>query len=77
MAGDWLSVSILVDGMPTNPHSGTDFAMCTSNDLRTGAVRQPIYVVPMAGNNHKVTIIGQGIGTSEWDLDDSSLVVEK
>src|SRR5690349_11595637 len=25
----WLSVSILVDGKPTNPNSGADFALCT------------------------------------------------
>jgi len=77
VAGDWLSVSILVDGKPTNPNSGTDFALCTSNNLWTGAVRQSIYVVPKGGNNHKVTVVAQGVGTTFWRLDDSSLVVQK
>jgi hypothetical protein len=76
VAGDWLTVSILVDGNPTNPNSGTDFAMCTSNDLWTAAVRQSVYVVPKAGYHH-VTVVAQGLGTTFWRLDDSSLVVEK
>jgi hypothetical protein len=79
--GVWVSVAILVDGEPTFPNVGTDFAFCsaTVDDgyAHQSAVRNVLYKAREAGE-HKVTVeaaIGGGKGI--WRLDDAILIVEE
>lgn len=76
----WLAIEIMVDGNPTNPNSGTSFAMCTSTSTSayswTGAVRQSIDVVATPGV-HTLQVLGAGqAGTTTWWLGDTSVVVD-
>jgi hypothetical protein len=79
--GVWVSVAILVDGEPTFPNVGTDFAFCSAmvddGYAHQSAVRNVLYKVREAGE-HKVTVeaaIGGGKGI--WRLDDAVLIVEE
>ena len=78
--GSWLGIQILVDGLPTDPNSGTSFAMCTATSTTsynwTGAVRQSTLLVPHSGT-HKLTVQGYGVSTTTWWLGDTSIVVDK
>ena len=79
--GVWVSVAIRVDGEPTFPNVGTDFALCsaTIDDgyAHQSAVRNVLYKARGAGE-HTVTVeaaIGGGKGI--WRLDDAILIVEE
>ncbi len=77
--GSWISVTILVDGMEANPKNGTDFALCTATSTTTfswvGAVRQSLITV--APGSHNVQVLIDQIGSTQWWLGDTSIVVEQ
>jgi hypothetical protein len=77
--GNYLSVTILVDGVQANPQSGNSFALCiaatTTQYVLLGAVRQSLIAVPSAGT-HSVRVIVDRQGITSWLLGDTSLVVE-
>jgi hypothetical protein len=79
--GSWQSVTILVDGVEANPTSGTSFAFCSASStttfIWTGAVRQSIYKVPVAGNHIVQVLVDLNAGATEWWLGDTSIVVEQ
>lgn len=78
-AGSWISVTILVDGVEANPKNGTDFALCTATSTTTfswmGAVRQSLITV--SPGSHSVQVLIDQIGSTQWWLGDTSLVVEQ
>ena len=83
VGGGFVAVVIDVDGQPANPRSGTDFALCASvpgDALQPiGAVRQSVFVVPNAGA-HSVRVTARGVNgpaSGGWQLDDTSLVIER
>ncbi len=76
----WLTVEVTIDGVQTNPKSGTSFALCTSTDAShyswVGAVRQAVLRVPTPGS-HTVQVLAAGEnGVTTWWLGDTSLVVD-
>ena len=77
--GSWISVTILVDGMEANPKNGTDFALCTATSTTTfswmGAVRQSLITV--APGSHNVQVLIDRLGSTQWWLGDTSIVVEQ
>jgi hypothetical protein len=77
--GIWLTLRIEVDGIPADPAAGTDFAFCSAVDA-TGSTwmavsRQSLIKVP--AGDHVVRVIARLLGTGNWQLGDTSLVVEK
>jgi hypothetical protein len=79
--GTWLALRIEVDGVPADPYSGgTDFAFCTAIDA-TGNTwmsvsRQSLIKVP--AGDHVVRVFARiAFGSGDWQLGDTSLVVEK
>jgi len=77
--GSWISVTILVDGNEANPKNGTDFALCTATSTTTfswvGAVRQSLITV--APGSHNVQVLIDQLGSTQWWLGDTSIVVEQ
>jgi hypothetical protein len=81
VGGGYVTVVINVDGVAAAPASGTNFALCAtapgSAFQPIAAVRQSVFVVPNAGA-HSVSVSARGLnGSANWQLDDTSLVVEK
>jgi hypothetical protein len=80
-AGGWVSVTIFVDGVQANPASGTAFALCTQPVsgafVWTGAVRQSLITVPVAGGHLVQVRVDINNGATTWWLGDSSIVVEQ
>ena len=79
--GVWVSIAISVDGEPTFPNVGTDFAFCSAmvddGYAHQSAVRNVLYKAREAGE-HMVTV-GAAIagGKGIWRLDDAVLIVEE
>lgn len=81
--GTWLTLRIEVDGIPTHPAAasgGADYAFCAAVDA-TGSTwmsvsRQSLISVP--AGEHIVRVFARlPFGTGNWQLGDTSLVVEK
>jgi hypothetical protein len=75
----WLTVVILIDGVPTNPNSGTTFALCSATSTTayvwTGTIRQAALKVGPGTHKIEVQAALEDGSTSGW-LGDSSLIVE-
>jgi hypothetical protein len=75
-----VAIEILVDGKPTNPASGSDFAFCTATSTDhynwLGATRQSTFEAPNDGDLHYIEVRAIGVnGPTEWWLGDSSVVL--
>ena len=76
--GSYLSVSILVDGKPTDPDSETNSTFCspTSNASHVYmAVVKNGVVSHVAGGDHTFQVIGTGVDTTLWQVHDMILTI--
>jgi len=78
--GGYVTVVINVDGKPTDPKSGNNFAFCSTNSGNTAepiaVVRQAFTTVTTVGS-HQAAVTATGVnGPAHWQLDDTSLLVQ-
>ena len=79
--GGFVVVTVNVDGTEADPASGTNFALCTSApgnaSQPVGAVRQSVFIVGTPGTHSVEVDAVLSVASGGWQLDDTSLVVEK
>ena len=75
--GSYLSVSILVDGQPTVPDSGTNFAFCSPAGAGTHTYMAVVKhgTANVVGRSHTYQVIGTGVNTTSWALQDMILTI--
>ena len=73
--GSKLTITILIDGKPTKPDSGTAFCSSTSPDQPTymSVIRRTL--VKVTAGPHSIQVVGTGIGTTLWQVQDTVLTV--
>jgi hypothetical protein len=76
-AGSYVSISILADGTPVKPQSGTAFVFCaTGAQPAFTAVTRTAFWFPKTTGTHTLKVIGTGINTTDWEVKSTMFTIQ-